>query len=155
MLFLFPEPFPGSIISFPGYSKEKKHEFSYRFQMCNGQGCREILGMVIPLLIGILIMGITPTIGLMSLSPIIWKCHGSWSTRPDRTNKSIKFNGWDVGVSQNNGPSKILGFPRPFKGLNMDTPQKSNELIMDTKKLPCLKGVAFSKPSFWNFGYPY
>ena len=25
-------------------------------------------------------------------------------------------------------------------------PQKSN---MDTKKLPCLKGVAFSKPSFW------
>ena len=26
------------------------------------------------------------------------------------------------------------------------TPQKSN---MDTQKLPCLKGVTFSKPSFW------
>ena len=26
------------------------------------------------------------------------------------------------------------------------TPQKSN---IDTKELPCLKGVAFSKPSFW------
>ena len=28
----------------------------------------------------------------------------------------------------------------------LTTPQKSN---VDTKKLPCLNGVTFSKPSFW------
>ena len=45
------------------------------YDMCHGQGCRVFWGWETShLLIGILIMGIyTPTIGLMSLSPIIWK----------------------------------------------------------------------------------
>ena len=45
--------------------------------MCHGQKSR-LLGMVIPpVMTESLFHGYINGIGLMSLSPIIWKCHGS------------------------------------------------------------------------------